>query len=220
MYNTVIILDTETISLGKPFIYDLGFIVARAENGVYKPIYRSQAIITQIYDNAELFATAYYAEKKPRYTRLLKGRKTRKKKFGWAIHHLKKTIEKYDVEAVFAYNASFDKKALNFTAKHFKYNFNFNGLKWLDIMAIANNFIHTSKEYIDFANENKLFGPSGRYYQTNAEATYKFITNNKNYIEPHMALQDCEIELDILNYAIENGYSNKDIVKKRFLRVE
>ena len=62
-------------------------------------------------------------------------------------------------------------------------------------MAIANNFIHTSREYIEFANKNKLIGASGKYYQTNAEATYKFITNNKNYIEPHMAPKIAKLNL-------------------------
>lgn len=219
-YKRIIVLDTEAISLQKPFIYDLGFIVAEWNGMEYIPIYRSQAIIEQIYHNRELFATAYYGEKRPRYTSLLKGRKAKKKKFGWAIHHLLKMIKFYEVEALFAYNNGFDIKALNFTAKNFNYNVDFNNFIWHDILAIANNFIHNSLDYMEFAKENDLLGASKRYVQTNAEATYKYITNNVNYIEPHMALQDSEIELDILNEAIKLGYNMKIETKKRFLKVE
>ena len=62
--NKIMILDTETIGLEKCFVYDIGFIVAELqENGFYKPIVKSQFIIEQVYDNRELFETAYYNDK-------------------------------------------------------------------------------------------------------------------------------------------------------------
>ena len=46
----IIILDTETISITKPYIYDLGFIVAELDESTnqYKAIAQSQQVIEQI----------------------------------------------------------------------------------------------------------------------------------------------------------------------------
>ena len=70
--NNRIIFDTETISLEKAFCYNLGYIITD-ENG--KTLIARNFIIRQIYDNKPLFATAYYAQKRPIYTAYLKGKK-------------------------------------------------------------------------------------------------------------------------------------------------
>ena len=66
-----LILDTETISLEKPFVYDLGYTIADADGNI---VAKKSYVITQIWNNKELFATSYYADKKPLYYARLKSK--------------------------------------------------------------------------------------------------------------------------------------------------
>ena len=58
MQKNVIIFDTETISLNKSFIYNIGYVICDPDG---KVLLQRDMVIRQIYDNAPLFATAYYA---------------------------------------------------------------------------------------------------------------------------------------------------------------
>lgn len=214
--QTIMVLDTETIGLQKPFVYDVGYIVAELVNGKYKPVMKQQVLITEIYDNRPLFATAYYNGKRPLYESLLKGGKLEKLSLSATMERLSKVIDYYNVEGIFAYNSSFDNRAFNFTTKFFNIENTLLQVNWYDIQKIA-NIIHQTPEYIDFCGENGFIGESG-YIQTNAERTHAFNIGNAEYVEPHMALQDCEIELDIINVAIDYGVNNFDnITSKRFI---
>jgi hypothetical protein len=214
----IIILDTETISLTKPYIYDLGFIVAELDESInqYKPIAQSQQIIEQIYDNLALFTTAYYENKRLTYTNLMKGKTAKKIKYGFALRHLQNMIKQYDVQMLCAYNSPFDKKALKFTSDFFKYANDFQNIAWLDIHAVANEYLHKHETYINFALENEWFNASG-YLQTNAQNTYGFLLNEPTYQEPHTSLQDCIIEMDILNVCIDKGFDNSEPIQKSFI---
>ena len=64
-----IVLDTETISLEKPFVYDLGYVIVNDNGDI---IAKKSYVISQVWNNKELFATAYYADKKPLYYARLK----------------------------------------------------------------------------------------------------------------------------------------------------
>lgn len=216
----IIVLDTETISIDKPYIYDLGFIVAELdENLKYQVIYQSQQVIQQIYDNKALFATAYYESKRKIYTSMMKGRKAKKIKYGFALRNLMLVAEQFEVNDILAYNSPFDKRALNFTTNFFKLKNELDNKNWLDIHAIANNYIHKHKEYIEYATNLEWFNTSG-YLQTNAEKTFAFLTNNKDFKEEHTSLQDCLIELDILNSCIEKGFDNSEEMKTSFVKAE
>lgn len=210
------VLDTETIGVNKPFVYDIGFIVAELKNGKYEPIYDEQLLVSEIYDNLPLFATAYYSEKRPLYEILLEKGLTEKQKLKNIMFYIKRVLEKYEIEHVFAYNSSFDKRAINFTTKFFKIDNPLENVEWPDIQKIA-NIIHRTTEYIDFCGKNGFVNESG-YIQTSAERTHAFNIGNAEYVEPHMALQDCEIELDIINKSIDYGFNDIDnIISQRFI---
>lgn len=216
--NKIMILDTETIGLEKCFVYDIGFIVAELqENGFYKPIVKSQFIIEQVYDNRELFETAYYNDKKSKYTSLMKGRNAKKIKMGYATQIITNVLKVHNIENVFAYNSSFDKKVFQFNSDYFKIKNPFETKNFVDIMGISNHFIHLLQEYAEFCITNEFIKESG-YLETNAEKTYAFIKNQIDFIEEHTSLQDCEIELDILNYCIEKGFGEIKEYKKQFIK--
>ena len=67
-----------------------------------------------------------------------------------------------------------------------------------DIWALACEHIMDSAEYRDFALDEGLLTDSGKYYKTSAEVAYRFISRNRDFEEAHTALDDAEIESEIL----------------------
>lgn len=67
-----------------------------------------------------------------------------------------------------------------------------------DIWALACEYIMDSDEYRDFAWDEGLLTDSGKYYKTSAEVAYRFISRNRDFEEAHTALDDAEIESEIL----------------------
>mgnify|MGYP000570869001 CR=1 FL=1 len=198
----ILIIDTETIGLEKCYAYDIGYIIASLnEEGFYTAIEKKQFIIDQVYNNKMLFETSYYANKRPKYVALLKGRKARLKKMGHALMILRNDIQKHEVDIWGAYNSPFDDKVMRFNSNVFNLVNPVEHLPRFDIMNVANEFIHQTQEFQDFCKENKFVNESG-LLQTNAEITFRFISGQKEFIEEHTGLQDCEIELDILNYCM------------------
>ena len=104
-----IVLDTETAGgFDNPLVYDIGYVVADNNGAIVKT--RSY-IIKEVYDNAELFESAYYKDKKSIYEERLKTGATKKVNLAYALYRLQKDIDKYGAEK-FAYNSKFDSKAL------------------------------------------------------------------------------------------------------------
>lgn len=190
-----IILDTETISLQKPFVYDIGFIIV---NENFQTLESGHFIIKQVYDNKELFATAYYSTKKPRYTKLLRLKRAKKIHYGRALQKIKFLMKKYEINEIYAYNSPFDKRALEFTTNFYKVQNVFENKEFIDIKKLAKN-LHNQIDYLLFTETHNKKTPTGRPSKT-AETTYQYLTNNPDFKEAHMGLQDCEIELDILRH--------------------
>lgn len=191
------IIDTETIGLGKRFIYDVGFMVLDES---FEIVEQHQFLLKQVYDNKELFATAYYNEKKPKYSYLLRKGKAKKVYVGYATQFIKRIIKKYNITKVYAYNASFDKGAFIFTTNFYKVINPFENLEFIDIMKLA-KVLHERLEYIEFATQNNFITPKGKIKRT-AETTYCFLIKDKDFIEKHISIPDCVIELYILKATV------------------
>jgi len=213
----IMVLDTETIGLEKRYAYDIGFIIAELKSGRYVEIDSEHYAVKQVYDNKMLFETAYYANKRPLYVQSLKAHKMKRKHIGRIFQRIKTQIKKHKIDFVFAYNSPFDKSVMRFNSDYFK---KANPIKnWIDIQGIASHYIHKTRQYKDFANKHKKVTPKG-YMRTNAECTYQAITGKTEFKEQHMGLQDCRIELDILNECIKLGYNETKPLKKLFLTSE
>jgi hypothetical protein len=217
MQKNILIIDTETIGLEKPFIYDIGVVVATKTEKGYQPLITNSFIIKQVYDNRLLFQTAYYHNKKPLYTKSMQGRKSYKRYWGHVARYIDKLVDTYNIQTVYAYNSPFDKKAVYTTSKVLKTYQPLKRVAWRDIHAISNELIHRTTAYKDYCKEVNAITPKG-YYQTNAERTYQFIKGEPNFIEEHTGLADALIELDILNYCIGLGYQQRKEYRKQFIR--
>ena len=79
-------------------------------------------------------------------------------------------------------------------------HFEFRGKSYdlFDIWGLSCENLLDNDEYRQFAKDNEMITASGKYYSTTAEATYRFITNNTEFDESHTAIEDTEIESEIL----------------------
>ena len=197
----IIVFDTETTSLEKPFVYDIGYIVYDTEAGA--TLVKRSFVVEQVWHNMELFTTAYYAEKRKGYVNAMRSRKMTLAKYGAICRQMYKDITDYDITTAYAYNSVFDDKVFDYNCEWFKTINPFDSVKILDIRGYVHQFI-VNDTYRDFCEKNQLFTESGNY-STTAETVYRFICSDTEFEEAHTALNDAEIELDILKYAIDPG---------------
>ena len=195
-----IVLDTETISLEKPFVYDLGYVIVNDNGDI---IAKKSYVISQVWNNKELFATAYYADKKPLYYARLKSGYSKKVGWGHAMRYLANDIKKYGITEVYAYNSKFDSRALNFMCAWYKV---VNGLGGIEIQDIMNFIkpITKSQDFVNFCESNGyMTNHKTPQPQKKAETLYRYLTNNVDYEEEHTGLEDSLIELQILMTALD-----------------
>lgn len=103
------------------------------------------------------------------------------------------------------------------TSKSKKSNPNYNGeifdfreMQYLifDIWYLAIQHLLNSDNYKKKAVENQWFTESRKYFSTNAENTYRFITDKNDFIESHTALSDARIETKIFAKAVNHNKWN------------
>lgn len=194
-----IVLDTETISLEKPFVYDLGYVIVNDNGDI---IAKKSYVISQVWNNKELFATAYYANKKPLYYARLKSGYSKKVGWGHAMRYLANDIKKYGITEIYAYNSKFDSRALNFMCAWYKVVNGLGGIEIQDIMKFIKP-ITTTQDYQEFCQTNGFMTESKTPQpQKKAETLYRYLTNNVDYEEEHTGLEDSLIELEILMTAL------------------
>ena len=203
MQKNVIIFDTETISLNKSFIYNIGYVICDPDG---KVLLQRDMVIRQIYDNAPLFATAYYAKKRPLYTAKMKARRTVKVSWGKACQIMAKDIKTYGVTDGYAYNGGFDEKAFYFTGLFFRNKTRPLGaivthdiMDYIDPITETENYREFCKAH-NFMTAHKTPRP-----RKTAESVFAYITQNGDYKEEHTALEDSKIEARILFKAWAEG---------------
>ena len=194
-----IVLDTETISLEKPFVYDLGYVIVNDNGDI---IAKKSYVISQVWNNKELFATAYYADKKPLYYARLKSGYSKKVGWGHAMRYLANDIKKYGITEIYAYNSKFDSRALNFMCAWYKVVNGLGGIEIQDIMNLIKP-ITKSQDFVNFCESNGyMTNHKTPQPQKKAETLYRYLTNNVDYEEEHTGLEDSLIELQILMTAL------------------
>lgn len=203
MSNNIIILDTETTSLDRPFCYDVGYVILNVEDHFL--IKSEHYVIEQTWHNLPLFESAYYKEKRPLYVNLMRTRQAKLVKWGHMTQALAHDIKKYDVSGVYAYNSPFDDKTFAYNCDWFKTANPLDNIPIYDIKGYANTFITNTDEYKQFCEEHKQFTEKGGNYSATAESVYRFIMQDTDFNEDHMGLMDSEIEAIILLHCLDLG---------------
>lgn len=198
----VMVFDTETTSLEKPFCYNVGYVLWDSENG--EVVKEREYVIEQIWSNLPLFQSAYYANKRSFYVGGMRARKIKLEKWGYVCQQMIRDIKNFDVACAYAYNSPFDEKVFNYNCEWFRTQNPFDTIPIHDIKGLANTFITNTNEYKDFCEEHERFTDSGNYSAT-AETVYQYINAEYDFEEAHTALNDSEIETDILVHCLNIG---------------
>ena len=197
----IMIFDTETTSLDKPFCYNIGYQIVDTETG--ETLVARDFVVEQVWHNLPLFSSAYYADKRPIYVNRMRSRAVIMDKFGYICRQMIRDIKQYEVAHAYVYNSPFDEKVFNFNCDWYKCSNPFDTVQIHDIRGYAHQFI-VDEKYIAYCEEHNLFTESGNYSST-AEAVYRYISGKDDFDEEHTALSDSVIETEILFYAMRAG---------------
>ena len=199
--ETILVFDTETTSIDKPFAYDVGYKILTRN---FETIESKHFVIEQIWHNLPLFSTAYYAEKRPLYVLAMRKHEAIMTKWGYMVAEMIRDIKKHNVVAAYAFNSTFDDRVFSHNCEWFKTRNPFDTVPIYDIWGYSSQFITNTQAYRDFAETNQCFTESGNI-SGNAENLYRFMTANPDFEEAHRGLQDVEIEAEILRECIKRG---------------
>ena len=88
--------------------------------------------------------------------------------------------------------------------------FTFRDMQYLifDIWNIAVTYLLNTDEYKQKAVENGWITASKKFFSTNTENAFRFISENSDFIEQHTALNDAEIETKIFAESVNHTKSN------------
>lgn len=212
-----IVFDTETVSLEKPFCYNIGYTIVEVESG--KKLLKRDYVVEQVWHNPMLFITAYYADKRDIYVKAMRSRKTLMAKYGYICQTMIRDFIKFDVVGAYAYNSPFDDKVFAYNSDWFKCNNPFDNLPIFDIRGYVHHFM-IDDNFKAFCEEHGYFTDSGNY-STTAETVYRYLTGNTEFVEDHTALSDSEIEAEILLECIKRGAAiNTEYEVKRSIKRE
>lgn len=198
----VLVFDTETTNLEKPFCYNVGYVIFDTDTN--STLVEKDFVVEQVWHNLPLFESAYYKEKRPLYIKAMRAHRTKMDKWGYIMGEMKRDIKKFDIQFAYAYNSPFDDKVFSFNCDWFKVMNPLEEIPILDIRGLANNFITNLENYKVFCEDNDCFTESGNY-STTAESVYKYIMDEPDFEEAHTALEDSRIEKEILVHCLKMG---------------
>lgn len=199
-----IMVDTETCNtLDDPLCYDISWQVIDSHGRLYES--RSFAVREVFSEMTELMQSAYYAHKIPEYHEQIQAGEKALETLYTIKQQMLKDVEKYDCKFICAHNARFDNRSLNMTQRYLtcsKYRwFVPYGLIWWDTMKMAESVICKMPTYKAFCEKNGYKCKNGQLRKT-AEILYRFITKDNEFVEEHKALDDVNIERQILAYCV------------------
>jgi hypothetical protein len=198
----VMIFDTETTGLDKPFCYDVGYFIVDTDR--HFTAEQRHFVIEQVWHNLPLFESAYYKDKRPQYVQLMRKRLAIMDKWGYVMQQIKRDLRKYNVTDAYAYNSDFDDKVFTFNCDWFKCNNPLEDIAIHDIWGYASQYITNTLEYKAFCETHSFFTDTGNY-KASAEIVYRYLSGVVDFEEKHMGLYDVEIEAFILDECIQLG---------------
>ena len=203
--------DTETcegnidgkVVADNSFVYDVAWCIHDNKGNI---VLSRQYIVYEIFFGMPTsMNSAYYAEKIPMYLDRITKKELLVKSFWNIRQQLLKDFYQYNCEAIIAYNALFDYKALNATCRYLSQSscryFCPYGLPWECSLKMCRQLVNPMKTYGMFCRENGFLTKHKKpRNQLKAETVYRYITNNPNFVESHTALEDVKIEVAIYAY--------------------
>ena len=211
MARNFIIVDTEGVDTVKHFdgkahpetslFYDFGFMVIDGNDG---SVLESHSFInSDVYFRNDLMTSAYYADKRQRYDEGMG--------IDWTVANtytiwqtFADACKRHNVRKVWAFNCRYDDlitvNTIQTLSNGFVRAFIPEGVKWADIWDYAGSTLCKTRKYVDWCIRNDYMSDKGNP-KTSAEVVARYMLEDDSFIEAHTALEDCKIELAILQAA-------------------
>lgn len=226
-----LVIDTETANgLDDPLVYDVGGAVVDKSGNIYETF--SFTIREIFVYERMLMQTAYYANKIPSYVEEHHAGTRKMVNFYEARKHILDLMREYHINDVCAYNAHFDRNALNTTQRwlsksKYRYFFPY-GTNFICIWNMACQTLCQRVTYKRFCEENNFTSnrkgaPNAKNYSTSAETVYRYLLLDPNYEEQHKGIDDVMIEAYIMRRCFEahkKFYDGKGIKRNCWMTVK
>lgn len=195
-----LIVDVEATS--NRMVYDFGACVMDDQGHI---VHEYRALVREVWHGMpDEMATAYYAEKLPAYYIEQAAGTLPVLPLSVIRGDVIELLHDYSIKQVWAFNASYDRDALNLTTDNVSngllFNFMPDNVSWRCIHTLACVKVCDTKSYYRWALEHpdQMIKSGTGNLATNAQAVYQYLTKNPGFIEDHTALSDARIESAIL----------------------
>lgn len=192
----ILTLDTETSTLAGG-VYDIAFAVHTRKGKIVETY---SAIVREIATNPKEMMGAYYARKMfSHYLPLVADQKIPLVEWSAIVERIREAVIRHDVKTVAAYNLAFDRRAMRNT----HHQLGNKGailpypIRQLDIWEFACRARLVLQKYKRLAVAQGWVSEAGNI-RTTAECAYRFVSGNLEFVESHTALEDVQIETEIL----------------------
>lgn len=200
--NYYMVIDTETANgLEDPLFYDLGIAIVDIDG---KAVYTESLVIYEIFvKERELMQSAYYADKLPKYQEDINNKKRKLVKFSTAQKIINNLAKRFKVKAIIAHNMRFDYNATNTTLRYLTKSkerfFLPYGIPIWCTLTMSRQTLGKLDDYKEFSKE--LYG--NNKVSMKAEDIYRYLINDKDFVEDHTGLEDALIEAKIFAKCME-----------------
>lgn len=204
--TAVIMIDTETTNdIDCPIVYDVGYQIFTLGGGV---LCERSFVNLDVFNDAELMASAYFADKIPQYISDIADGKRIGKTWAGIKWQIAQDCKRFGVTVACAHNAAFDNRALNNTQRYettskYRYFLPF-GLTWWDTLKMSREILKNDADYGEFCYENDYLTARGCRRYT-AEIIYRWLSGCGDFEESHTGLEDVKIEREIFKFCLEKS---------------
>ena len=201
--DVVMMIDTETANdIDCPIVYDCGYQIFNMNGDV---LCERSFVNADVFCDAELMETAYFADKIPTYWREIKAGVRVLKSWFNIKRQIAEDCKKFGVTVACAHNAAFDNRALNNTQRYittskYRYFLPF-GVEWWDTLKMARQILKNDESYGQFCYDNDYLTKNGCRRYT-AEIIYRWLSGEHDFEESHTGLEDVKIEREIFKFCL------------------
>lgn len=205
-----LVADTETTGLGsRAFVFDIGYVISNRRGKIFC---ERNYLVTEVITNPRIMLSALYNKKWRAmmggklfryYIPAINEQTLRLTPWREVLEILRDDILTYSVDVFSAYNLTFDLGAMNKTHQMIvEKNLNFDRLDLLCLWEFSCVTVCRTRLYHDTAHamgqESGWITPANNV-RTTAEKVYAFLSGEHDFIESHTALNDAQIETEILH---------------------
>ncbi len=210
--NSNFLTDTETVNTQR-IIMELSYFIL---NKFFAIKEQKCFIIKEVWENEEYRKGEFAIGKIDHWQEMLDNGTAKLISIYDLYWLLNRTIEEYGIKFFTAFNVCFDFDAIEKTyhrfgidkRKNYKKENKILQLKKICLWKYAEK-IYCTKDYINWAKENKKFTKTG-IISSNAESVYQYLIDNEFFTETHFGIEDLQIEYAILMSSMYQNTTNRN----------